>query len=112
MAEKSVVELMQNPKVMDAISKMKADPSCFSQLTAADPELKQLFAQLQTAMEAKEGEVAAPAPPKSAIFDDEEVSDSEHSGSINNSQLGSEFDEQNGKKSEKSSSDNDDFADP
>ena len=49
------------------------------------------------------------------IFDDEEASESEHSGSINNSQLGSEFDEQNGMKSpkEKSSNSNeDDFADP
>jgi len=48
------------------------------------------------------------------IFDDEEVSDSDHSGSINNSQLGSEFDD-NEKKSpngREESSDNDDFAEP
>ena len=51
------------------------------------------------------------------IFDDEEVTESEHSGSINNSQLGSEFDEQNGMKSPKekevsSEQEEDDFADP
>ena len=46
------------------------------------------------------------------IFDDEEISESEVSGSINNSQLGSEFDEQNNKSPRSKGSESDDFADP
>lgn len=60
----SVVELMQNPKVSAAIAKLKTDPGAYSNMVASDPELGQLFLQLQGAMAQKEAEVSGSAPPQ------------------------------------------------
>ena len=59
MNDASVVQLMENPKLVGAIAKLKEEPSCYAELVAADPELGELFGQLKTKLDATETEHAA-----------------------------------------------------
>ena len=38
----SVLQLMENPKVSEAIARLKEEPGCFEQMCADDPELGEL----------------------------------------------------------------------
>ncbi len=62
LCDKSVLELMQHPKLSAAIARLKTEPSAFRSMCSEDVELAGLFAQLQGAMAEKEGEVAASRP--------------------------------------------------
>jgi len=68
--EEEVVTIMQHPKVVGAITKLKEDPSAYNSLMAEDPELQELFNTLNTKMAAKEkAQAAAKAVPRKMTMD-------------------------------------------
>ena len=64
----TVAEVMQNPKLAEALAKLKECPFMYQELVAHDPELQSLFEQLERAVAAKEAEKQAEkqAPAKKA----------------------------------------------
>ena len=57
----SVVEIMQHPKMAEALQALKADPSAYQRLVSGDAELATLFDKLRGMMEEKEAESEAGA---------------------------------------------------
>ena len=53
----SVLQLMENPKVSEAIARLKEEPGCFEQMCADDPELGKLPSRNQ----ARHGRPARPS---------------------------------------------------
>ena len=52
--ESSVMDIMQNPKMVEAIQALKTDPTAYGRLTADDPELREMFETLRGKMDEKE----------------------------------------------------------
>ena len=59
--DQEVMNIMEHPKLVAAIAKLKEDQSQYFNLVAADPELKDLFELLNQKMSAKEGSMAKQA---------------------------------------------------
>lgn len=59
LADEKVLSLMQQPKLAGAIKQLKEQPDSYAAMLASDPELAQLFEELQQAMNSKEAEHAA-----------------------------------------------------
>ena len=67
----SVVELMQSPRMADALAQIKKDPQSYHSLVAKDPELAEMFGKLRGMMETKEETMARQNPqPKAPSLPD------------------------------------------
>lgn len=69
--DNAVVDVMQHPKMQEALKVLKEDPSAYHNLVAADPELNELFGKLRGMMEEKEK--AVPKGPTAPRLDDDGV---------------------------------------
>ena len=55
----SVLQLMENPKVSEAIARLKEEPGCFAQMCADDPELGELPSRTKPDMAGQRDPAAA-----------------------------------------------------
>lgn len=64
--EQSVVQLMQSPKMAEALAKLKKDPQSYQSIVQGDPELAEMFGRLRMMMEEKEQSMASQQPESKA----------------------------------------------